>query len=119
MIELSSSLNEEDFFVDTARDAEFARRLFGNLNRDLLRPPDDGKVIVLNDSNEEEEAREKTVADVEAAPPASSAANADEDLGKMQDDNSVDLAPQLGHMQEQWWRRRSRLTLGYRAKKGA
>jgi hypothetical protein len=57
VIELSSSSDEEDFFTDTAPDAEFARRLFGNLNRDLLRPPNDDKVIVLSDFDEEEEAR--------------------------------------------------------------
>jgi hypothetical protein len=57
VIELSSSSDEEDFFVDTAPDAEFTRRLFGNLNRDLLRPPNDDKVIVLSDFDEEEEAR--------------------------------------------------------------
>jgi hypothetical protein len=101
VIELSSSSDEEDFFAAIARDAEFARRLFGNLNRDLLRPPDDGKVIVLSDSDDEEEAHEETAADAEATPssavksltPASSTVDADEDPGKMQDDNSDDLAP--------------------------
>jgi hypothetical protein len=101
VIELSSCSNEEDFFADTSQDAEFARRLFGNLNRDLLGPPDDGKVIVLNDSDEEEEVHEDTTADTDAAPsaivksstPAASTADADEDPWKMQDDNSDDLAP--------------------------
>jgi hypothetical protein len=101
VIELSSCSNEEDFFTDTSRDVEFARRLFGDLNRDLLGPPGDGKVIVLNDSDEEEEVREDTATDTDVAPsaivksstPAAFAADADEDPGKMQDDNSDDLAP--------------------------
>jgi hypothetical protein len=100
VIELSSSSNEENFFAATARDTEFARRLFGDLNRDLLRPPGDDKVIVLSDFDKEEEAREETTADAKVAPyavvksstPASSTANVDEDPRKMQDDNSDDLA---------------------------
>jgi hypothetical protein len=64
VINLSSSMNEEDFVVDTSRDAEFAKRLLGDLNCDILGPPDDGKVIILNDSNEEEEVHEETTVDV-------------------------------------------------------
>jgi hypothetical protein len=97
VIDLSSSSNQEDFFVDTSWDGEFTRRLFG----DLLGPSDDGKVILLSDSNEEEEAHEKTIIDADVAPyaaakystPAASTADVDEDLWKMQDDNSDDLAP--------------------------
>jgi hypothetical protein len=54
VVDLSSSSDEEDFIVDTSWDAEFARRLFGDLNRDVLGPPDNGKVIILSDSDEEE-----------------------------------------------------------------
>jgi hypothetical protein len=68
VIDLSSSLDEEDFFAHTSRDVEFTRRLIGDLSRDLLGPPSDGKVIILNDSNEEEEAHEETAANVVAAP---------------------------------------------------
>jgi hypothetical protein len=101
VIELSSSSNEEDFFADTSQDAEFARRLFGDLNHDLLGPPGDGKRIVLNDSDKEEDVREETTTDAFVVPsaiaksstPAASTADADEDPGKMQDDNSDDLAP--------------------------
>jgi hypothetical protein len=64
VINLSSSMNEEDFIVDTSRDAEFAKRLLGDINRDILGPPDDGKVIILNDFNEEEEVHEETTVDV-------------------------------------------------------
>jgi hypothetical protein len=50
-----SSLDEENLIPNTSRDAEFARRLFGDLNNRLLQPLDDGKIIILSDSNEEEE----------------------------------------------------------------
>jgi hypothetical protein len=101
VIELSSSSDEEGFFADTAWDAEFTKWLFGDLNHDLLGPLSDGKVIVLSNSDEEEEACEENAADGEAVPsaagksstPASSTVDADEDPGKMQDDNSDDLAP--------------------------
>jgi hypothetical protein len=53
MIDLSISSDEENFIADTSRDAEFARKLFGDLNRDILGPSGDGKVIILDDSNEE------------------------------------------------------------------
>jgi endo-alpha-1,4-polygalactosaminidase (GH114 family) len=96
VIDLSSSSNEEDFFTDTSRDAELASQLFGN----LLRLPDKGKVIVLSDFDEEEEVREDTTTNANFTPsttvksltPATSAVDVDEDLGKMQDDNSDDLA---------------------------
>jgi hypothetical protein len=39
---------------------EFAQRLFGELNRAVLGPPGDGKIIVLSDSDEEEVSEEKT-----------------------------------------------------------
>jgi hypothetical protein len=101
VIELSSSLDEEDFFTDASWDAEFARRLFGDLNHDLLGLPSDGMVIVLSDFDEEEEVREETAANADAASsdvvksstPAASVTDADEDSGKMQDDSSEDLAP--------------------------
>jgi hypothetical protein len=85
---LSLSFDEENAIIDTSWDDEFARRLFGNVNRDVLEPPSDGKVIVLNDSNEEEEVHEETAIDADAAPSApaeksltlaASTANADED----------------------------------------
>jgi hypothetical protein len=101
VIELSSSPDEEGFFANTARDMEFTKWLFGDLNPDLLGPPDDDKEIIISDSNEEKEAHEETTADVEVTPstagkyltPTSSAANVDEDPWKMQDDNSDDLTP--------------------------
>jgi hypothetical protein len=44
--------------VDTSRDEEFTRKLFGDLNRDILRPPGDGKIIVIDDSDDDDEAQE-------------------------------------------------------------
>jgi hypothetical protein len=49
VVNLSSSFDEEDLIANILRDEEFARRLFGNLNRDVLGPPGDGKIIILND----------------------------------------------------------------------
>jgi hypothetical protein len=71
VVDLSS--NEEDALPDTLQDEEFARRLFGDLNRGLLGPPGDDNIIFLSDSDEEEEVREEDTTDIEAAPP--SAAN--------------------------------------------
>jgi hypothetical protein len=59
MIDLSLSSDEENFITDTCRDAEFTKKLFGDLNRDILRPPGDGKVIILDDSDEEKKAQEE------------------------------------------------------------
>jgi hypothetical protein len=69
VVDLSSSSDEEDLIVDVSHDEEFARRLFGDLNRDFLGPPDDSKIIILSDSDEEEEevSEEKTT-DIKAMP---------------------------------------------------
>jgi hypothetical protein len=99
VVDLSLSLDEEDFMADTSRDEDFTRWLFGELNRDVLGPPGDGKVIVLSDSDEEEEVREETVTDatpsanMKSSTSTTSATDAAEDSRKMQDDNSDDLAP--------------------------
>jgi hypothetical protein len=55
VIELSSSLDEEDSFDDTSCDFEFTQCFYGKLNRDLLEPPGDSKIIILSDSDEEKE----------------------------------------------------------------
>jgi hypothetical protein len=68
VVDLSSSSDEEDLIPYTSWD-EFTKRLFGDLNREVLEPPDDGKVIIFSDSDEEEEeAREEDTTDVEATP---------------------------------------------------
>jgi hypothetical protein len=56
VIYLSSSLDEEDLIAATSHDFEFTQRLFGELNRTILGPPGDGKVIIIDDSDEEKEA---------------------------------------------------------------
>jgi hypothetical protein len=65
MIDLSLSLDEENFIADTSRDTEFARKLFGDLNRDILGPPDDSNVIILDDSDEEKKASDEKTAGTE------------------------------------------------------
>jgi hypothetical protein len=55
VVDLSSSSDEGDLINDVSRDEELARRLFGDLNRDVLGPPGDGKIIILSDSDEKEE----------------------------------------------------------------
>jgi hypothetical protein len=57
MLDPSSSI------VDTSRDEELVRKLFGDLNCDILRPPGDGKIIILDD---DDEAQEEKTADIES-----------------------------------------------------
>jgi hypothetical protein len=51
--------------VDTSRDEEFARKLFGDLNRDILGPSGDGKIIIIDDSNDDDEVQEEGTAGAE------------------------------------------------------
>jgi hypothetical protein len=96
MVDLGSSSGEEDFFANTSRDEELARKLFGDLNCDILGPPDDGKIIVLSDSDDEDEAHEDAAVNAEAAPPyavnspvtSASTSDADETPDGVQDDSS-------------------------------
>jgi hypothetical protein len=72
---------------------EFAQRLFGELNRNILGPPDDGNIIVLSDSDKEEVCEEKTT-DIEtmaasAAVNPASTTSVDAPAG-VKDDNSDD-----------------------------
>jgi hypothetical protein len=57
-VDLALSSGEEDSIADTSRDEEFARKLFGDLNRDILGPPGDGKIIIISDFNDEDETHE-------------------------------------------------------------
>jgi hypothetical protein len=65
MIDLSLSLDEKNFIADTSHDAEFTKKLLGDLNCDILGPPGDGKVIILDDSAEEKEAPDEKTAGTE------------------------------------------------------
>jgi hypothetical protein len=96
MVDLASSSGEEDFFADTSWDEELTRKLFGDLNRDILGSPGDGKIIVLSDSNDEDEAHEDAAVNTEAVPPSAvnssvtltSVADADKTPDGVQDDSS-------------------------------
>jgi hypothetical protein len=55
--------------VDTSRDEEFARKLFGDLNRHILGPPGDGKIIIINDSDDDDDAQEEGTAGIDPPPP--------------------------------------------------
>jgi hypothetical protein len=66
VVDPSSSSDEEGLIDDVLQDEEFTRRLFGDLNCDVLGPPGDGKIIILNDSDEEEdEVREEKTTSIE------------------------------------------------------
>jgi hypothetical protein len=97
MINLSLSSDEENFIADTSCDAKFTRKPFGDLNCDILRPPGDGKVIILDDSDEEKEALdEKTVGTELAAtsaavnPMPTATAVVDDAHERVKNDNSDD-----------------------------
>jgi hypothetical protein len=51
--------------VDTSHDEEFARKLFGDLIYDILRPPGDGKIIIIDDSDDDNEAQEEGTAGID------------------------------------------------------
>jgi hypothetical protein len=59
-------LDPSSFIVDTSHDEELARNLFGDLNHDILGPPGDSKIIVLDDSDDDSEAQEEETTDIES-----------------------------------------------------
>jgi hypothetical protein len=68
VVNLSSSSDEGDLIANISWDEAFVRRLYGDLNCDVVGPPNDGKIIILSDSDEEEGMREENATDVKAAP---------------------------------------------------
>jgi hypothetical protein len=86
-VDLALSPSEEDSIADTSRDEEFARKLFGDLNRDILRPSGDGKIIVISDSDDEDETHGDAAVNAEAAPP--SAVNSADSLTSASDVNET------------------------------
>jgi hypothetical protein len=96
VVDLALSPSEEDSVADTSWDKEFARKLFGDLNRDILGPPGDGKIIVISDSDDEDETHEDAVVNAEAAPPSdansvdspTSASDVDKTPDGVSDDNA-------------------------------
>jgi hypothetical protein len=119
VVDLSSPSDGKEHIHDIAHDFKFTQHLFGELNRDLLGPLGDGKVIVLSDPNEEKEEayEEKSVGAKDAATsaivnpvstastddivtlaeksstPAASPADVDIDPGVEPNDSSDGLAP--------------------------
>jgi hypothetical protein len=95
-VDLALSSGEEEPVADTSRDEEIARKLFSDLNRDILGPPGDGKVIVISDSDDEDETHEDAAVNTEAAPPSAanstdsptSASDVDETPDGVLDDNA-------------------------------
>jgi hypothetical protein len=95
-VDLALSSGEEDSIADTSRDEEFVRKLFGDLNCDILGPPGDGKIIVISDSDDEDEMHEDAAVNAKAAPPSTanstdsptSASDADETPDGVSDDNA-------------------------------
>jgi hypothetical protein len=85
-MDLALSPSEEDSVADTSRDEEFARKLFGDLNRDILGPPGDGKIIIISDSDDEDEAAPPSAANSADSP--TSASNVDETPDGVSDDNA-------------------------------
>jgi hypothetical protein len=68
VVNLSSSSDQGDLIANVSRDEGIARRLFGDLNRNVLGPLGDGKIIILRDSDEEEEVHEEKATDAEVMP---------------------------------------------------
>jgi hypothetical protein len=100
MIDLSLSSDEENFIVDTSHDAEFTNKLFDELNNDILGPPGDSKVIILDDSDEEKEAPDEKTASTKltatstiVTPASTVSAVADDAPVKVKNDNSDDQGP--------------------------
>jgi hypothetical protein len=52
VVDLSPYSDEECLIADVSWDEEFIRRLFGDLNRDVLGPLGDSNIIILSDSDE-------------------------------------------------------------------
>jgi hypothetical protein len=97
MIDLSSSSDEENLIVHISRDAELTKKLFADLNCDILGPPGNGKIIVLDDFDEENEAHEEKTAGIESTaasasvdPTSSAPTSADDAPAGAKIDNSDD-----------------------------
>jgi hypothetical protein len=99
VVDLSS--DEEDLFFDTSHEEEFTRKLFGDLNRDLLGPPGDGNAIIISDSDKEKEADEEDIANTNVVPPsamkfstpAASTNDADDTFEGVLDDSNDGYTP--------------------------
>jgi hypothetical protein len=72
----SQMLDSSSFIADTSRDEEIVRKLFGDLNRDIIGPPGDGKIIIIDDSDDDGEAQEETTIEIESTTAPASADDA-------------------------------------------
>jgi hypothetical protein len=96
VVDLALSSGEKESIADTSRDEEFVRKLFGDLKRDILGPPGDGKIIVISDSDDEDEMHEDFTVNAKATPPSvvnsayspTSASDVDETPDGVSDDNA-------------------------------
>jgi hypothetical protein len=88
------------------RDEEFTKKLFGDLNRDILGPPNNDKIIILSDYDEEkEEVREEKTIGTEtvatsAAVNLASTASADDAPTGVKNNNSDDRTPDLKEVEK-------------------
>jgi hypothetical protein len=73
------------FIVNTSRDEELARKLFGDLNRDILGPPGDSKIIVLDDSDDDAQEEETTDIESTTAPASADDAPVEARIGNSDD----------------------------------
>jgi hypothetical protein len=73
--------------VDTSRYVKFTRKLFGDLNCDILGPPGDGKIIIIDDSDGNDDAQEEGTIGIDPMTVPASAADA---LAGARVTNSVD-----------------------------
>jgi hypothetical protein len=82
-----SMLNLFSFIVDTSHDEELTRKLFDDLNHDILRPPGEGKIIILDDSDDDSEAQEEKTTDTKStvAPASVDDAPAEARIGNSDD----------------------------------
>jgi hypothetical protein len=80
-------IDPSSFIVDTSHDEELARKLFGDLNRDILGPPGDGKIIILDDSDDDGESQEEKIAGIESttAPASTDDAHVEAKIGNSDD----------------------------------
>jgi hypothetical protein len=74
--EKTPMIDPSSFIIDTSRDEELTIKLFGDLNRDILGPPGDGKIIVLDDFDNDDEAQEEKTAGIESTTAPASADDA-------------------------------------------
>jgi hypothetical protein len=98
----TSMIDPSSFIVDSSCDEELSRKFFDDLNHDILGPPGDGKIIVLDDSNDNGEAQEEKTAGIKFTTAPASADNAPKEakIGNSDDqglDQEADGGDNNGH----------------------